>query len=65
MFCLLTTADKCSGGFCLTKGFGHHYLVPQKSVNLVFKSFFQRAAGAECPAAMLKQGNLRTVVTKR
>lgn len=54
VFCLLTAADECSGGFCLTKGFGHPYLVPQKSVNLVLKSFFQRAAGTECPAAVLK-----------
>lgn len=54
VFSLLTTADKFSGGFCLTEGFGHPYLVPHKSVNLVFKSFFQRAAGTECPAAVLK-----------
>lgn len=41
-FCSLIIAHKCSRGFCLTVEFGHHHLVPQKSINLVFKSFFIR-----------------------
>lgn len=39
-FCSLTV--KCSSGFCLTAESGHHYLVPQKSVTWLFKSFFIR-----------------------